>query len=67
MPRGFPASLALHERHLRDDVMPFRMRHCVDRRGNPIPVVMANLPAKVPFHLPRALIYSILSLRALTG
>jgi len=36
----------------------------LDRRGNAIPAVLA-LPVKDPFHLPRALIYSIVTLRDL--
>ena len=39
----------------------------LDRRGRRIPVVVADLPVKDPFHLPRALIYSILVLRRLAG
>jgi N-acylglucosamine 2-epimerase len=30
----------------------------LDRKNNPIPPVIASLPVKDPFHLPRALIYS---------
>ncbi|MGD8237863.1 MAG: AGE family epimerase/isomerase [Armatimonadota bacterium] len=38
----------------------------LDRRGNPIPVVL-GLTVKDPFHLPRALIYSIATLRNLAA
>ena len=37
----------------------------LDRTGRPIPVVVASLPVKDPFHLPRALLYSILTLEML--
>ena len=37
----------------------------LDRLGRPIPVVVASLPVKDPFHLPRALLYSLLVLRRL--
>jgi len=37
----------------------------LDRNGNPIPVVLKGLAVKDPFHLPRALIYSIVTLRRL--
>lgn len=36
-----------------------------DRQGNPVPVVAKALPVKDPFHLPRTLIYSMLTLRQL--
>ena len=39
----------------------------LDRYGNRIPVVLKNLAVKDPFHLPRALLYSILVLRELAG
>ena len=39
----------------------------LDRRGKPTAVVVAGLPVKDPFHLPRALIYSILVLRRLAA
>jgi N-acylglucosamine 2-epimerase len=39
----------------------------LDRQGNPIPVVLKNLAVKDPFHLPRALMLSILTLRRLVG
>ena len=39
----------------------------LDRYGNIIPVVVKNLQVKDPFHLPRALIYSILTLRSLVS
>ncbi len=39
----------------------------LDRQGKPIPVVLKNLAVKDPFHLPRALVYSILTLRELAG
>jgi len=39
----------------------------LDRQGRRIPVVVKTLPVKDPFHLPRALLYSILVLRRLTG
>jgi N-acylglucosamine 2-epimerase len=39
----------------------------LDREGRPIPVVVAGLAVKDPFHLPRALIYSISALRRLAG
>ncbi|MBU7004735.1 MAG: AGE family epimerase/isomerase, partial [Theionarchaea archaeon] len=39
----------------------------LDRRGNVIEPVIKNLAVKDPFHLPRALILSILVLRRLTG
>ncbi|MFQ5810661.1 MAG: AGE family epimerase/isomerase, partial [Armatimonadota bacterium] len=41
-------------------------RQNLDRRGNPIPVVL-GLTVKDPFHLPRALIYSIVTLRNLAA
>jgi len=39
----------------------------LDRRGNVIPCVVRELQVKDPFHLPRALIYSIATLRRLAG
>lgn len=42
-------------------------RHYLDREGNPIPCALKNLPVKDPFHLPRALIYSIETLRRLAN
>ena len=39
----------------------------LDRYGKRIPVVLKNLAVKDPFHLPRALLYSILVLRELVG
>jgi len=39
----------------------------LDRRGRPTPVVVSALPVKDPFHLPRALIYSIQVLRRLAS
>ena len=39
----------------------------LDRRGNVIPCVIKGLSVKDPFHLPRALIYSIQTLRRLSG
>lgn len=39
----------------------------LDREGRPIPVVVAGLAVKDPFHLPRSLIYSICVLRRLAG
>ena len=38
----------------------------LDRYGKVIPVVVKNLAVKDPFHLPRALIYSITTLRKLS-
>ena len=38
----------------------------LDRRGNVIPCVIKGLSVKDPFHLPRALMYSILTLRRLS-
>jgi N-acylglucosamine 2-epimerase len=39
----------------------------LDRQGRPVPAVVASLPVKDPFHLPRALLYSIETLRSLAG
>jgi N-acylglucosamine 2-epimerase len=39
----------------------------LDRKGNPIPVVIKGLQVKDPFHLPRALLYSIGVLKNLRG
>lgn len=52
----------------------FRVHPCLygdwhqnlDRYGNPIEVVVKSLQVKDPFHLPRALIYSIILLRKLS-
>lgn len=40
-------------------------RHNLDRAGTPTTPVIASLPVKDPFHLPRSLIYSVLTLRKL--
>lgn len=39
----------------------------LDRRGNVVRSVIKNFPVKDPFHLPRALIYSIPTLKALAA
>jgi len=41
--------------------------HNLDRRGNVIPPILKSLPVKDPFHLPRAIVYSLLTLRNLAG
>lgn len=49
------------------DVAGREWRHNLDRRGAPIPVVNVNMPVKDPFHLPRALIYSLDTLAELAA
>ena len=39
----------------------------LDRRGSPVATVVRSLPVKDPFHLPRALIYSVKLLKQMTA
>ena len=41
--------------------------HNLNREGVPMKPYLKNLPVKDPFHLPRALIYSMLTLKRLAG